>query len=41
LRVDFKGQMKDYYDMWIERCEFMQTQSLPKNWDGVFRATTK
>jgi adenylate cyclase len=41
LMADFKGQMKDYYDMWIERCEFMQTQSLPKNWDGVFRATTK
>ena len=41
LMADFKGQMKDYYEMWIERCAFMQTQSLPKDWDGIFRATTK
>ena len=41
LKEDFKGQMKGYYDMWIERCEFMMTQQLPKDWDGIFRATTK
>ena len=41
LMADFKGQMKDYYEMWIERCAFMQTQSLPKDWDGIYRATTK
>ena len=41
LMADFKGQMKGYYEMWIERCAFMQTQSLPKDWDGIFRATTK
>ena len=37
----FEGQMSGYYNMWIERCEFMKTQSLPKDWNGVFIATTK
>jgi len=37
----FEGQMKGYYDMWIERCEYMKTQDLPKDWNGVFIATTK
>ena len=37
----FDGKMKGYYDMWIERCEYMKTLSLPENWDGIFRATTK
>jgi adenylate cyclase len=41
LMADFKGQMKNYYEMWIERCEFMQTQPLPEDWDGIFRATSK
>jgi hypothetical protein len=27
--------------MWIERCEFQKTQTLPKDWDGVFIATSK
>jgi len=27
--------------MWIERCEFMKTQPLEKDWNGVFIATTK
>jgi len=27
--------------MWIERCEFMKSQKLPKDWNGVFVATTK
>ncbi len=37
----FEGQMKGYYGMWIERCEYMKTQDLPKDWNGVFIATTK
>lgn len=37
----FEGQMADYYKMWIERCEYMKTQDLPKDWNGVFIATTK
>jgi adenylate cyclase len=41
LRGQFEGKMDLYYDMWIERCEYMQTQTLPDNWDGIFIATTK
>ena len=37
----FEGQMQGYYNMWIERCEYMKTQDLPKDWNGVFIATTK
>ncbi len=37
----FDGKMKGYYKMWIERCEYMMTQDLPKDWNGVFIATTK
>ena len=37
----FEGRMANYYDMWIERCEYMKTQKLPKDWNGVFIATTK
>ena len=41
LKQDFKGQMKDYYQMWIERCEFMLTQDLPESWNGVTVAQSK
>jgi len=41
LRRHFDGKMEDYYKMWIERCEYMKTQDLPKDWNGVFIATTK
>jgi adenylate cyclase len=41
LKSEFDGQMLDYYDMWIERCEFQKTQNLPKDWSGIFIATTK
>ena len=41
LKNDFKGQMQGYYEMWIERCEYMMTQELPKDWDGVFIAQGK
>jgi adenylate cyclase len=41
LKGKFNGQIDGYYDMWIERCEYMQTQDLPESWNGVFIATTK
>ena len=41
LKTEFDGKMSDYYDMWIERCEFQQTQTLPADWNGVFIATSK
>jgi adenylate cyclase len=41
LKGQFDGKMDKYYDMWIERCEFQKTQKLPKDWNGVFIATSK
>ena len=41
LKGKFDSKMDKYYDMWIERCEYMMTQDLPKDWNGVFIATTK
>ena len=41
IKRGFDGQMEKYYDMWIERCEFMKTQDLPADWNGVFIATSK
>jgi adenylate cyclase len=41
LHGSFDGKMNSYYDMWIERCEFMQLQNLPDDWDGTFSATSK
>tara|TARA_B100000963_G_scaffold351293_1_gene362697 strand:+ start:7433 stop:9481 length:2049 start_codon:yes stop_codon:yes gene_type:complete len=41
LYNNFDGRMEGYYDMWKERCEFMKTQPLPADWNGVFVATTK
>jgi adenylate cyclase len=41
IHSHFDGQMAGYYDMWIERCEYMKTQELPDDWNGVFIATTK
>ena len=41
IRRAFDGKMEKYYDMWIERCEYMKTQTLPKDWDGIFIATSK
>jgi adenylate cyclase len=41
LKSQFEGKMSGYYDMWIERCEYMKTQDLPKDWDGVHIAATK
>ena len=41
LHDHFDHKMKGYYDMWIERCEYMKTQDLPSDWNGVHIATTK
>jgi adenylate cyclase len=41
LKGAFDSQMDSYYDMWIERCDYMKNQSLPSDWNGVFVATTK
>jgi len=41
LKGEFDGKMDKYYEMWIERCEYMLTQDLPADWNGVFIATTK
>jgi adenylate cyclase len=41
LHGHFDGKMSKYYDMWIERCEYMKTQDLPSDWDGIFVATSK
>jgi adenylate cyclase len=37
----FDGQMDHSYELWIERCKDMKRAKLPKNWDGIYRATTK
>ena len=41
LQDAFEGEMQGYYKMWMERCEFMKTQVLPSDWNGVHIATTK
>jgi adenylate cyclase len=41
LHDHFDHKLEGYYDMWIERCEYMKTQNLPADWNGVFIATTK
>jgi adenylate cyclase len=41
LKGSFHGIMDHYYELWIERCEEMKKMSLPEDWDGVYRATSK
>jgi adenylate cyclase len=41
LKPQFEGKLEGYYDMWIERCEYMLTQKLPKDWDGIFHTNSK
>ena len=41
IYTSFDNKMEKYYDMWIERCEYMKTQDLPSDWDGIFVATSK
>jgi hypothetical protein len=41
LENAFKGELKEYYKMMEERIEELRNAKLPKNWDGVYRATSK
>jgi len=41
LQSEFGGQMKDYYQIWIQRCLELMDKDLPSDWDGIFRATSK
>jgi len=41
LRGRWAGSMDHYYDAWVERCWEMKNAKLPKDWDGIFRATSK
>lgn len=41
LMGEFDGQMDHSYELWIERCKEMKTHDLPKDWDGIYRATSK
>jgi adenylate cyclase len=41
LKGRFNGTMDHYYELWIERCEEMKKRRLPKDWDGVYHATSK
>jgi hypothetical protein len=34
-------ELKKYYEMMIERMLQLCTQNLDKDWDGVYRATSK
>ena len=37
----FDGQMDHSYELWIERCKEMKNVRLSKDWDGIYRATSK
>ena len=41
LTGEFGGQMDHYYEAILERIKELQDADLPKDWDGVFRATSK
>ena len=41
LMGEFDEQMDHSYELWIERCEYMKSMKLPKDWDGIYRATSK
>ena len=41
LRNAFKGELNEYYAMMEERIEELRNANLPKDWDGVYRATSK
>lgn len=38
---EFDGQMNHYYEIWKDRCREMKSRKLPKDWDGVYHATSK
>ena len=37
----FEGEMKEYYQMMVERIEEYKANPLPKDWDGVYRTNSK
>jgi adenylate cyclase len=41
LMGEFDGQMDHSYELWIDRCKEMKGRKLPKDWDGIYRATSK
>jgi adenylate cyclase len=41
LENAFDGEMKEYYHMMMERVEEFKQNPPPKDWDGVYRATSK
>ena len=41
LRDSFGGALTQYYDMMEKRIDQLEGADLPKDWDGVYRATTK
>ena len=41
LRDEFNGMLTNYYDIMKERIIELKETDLPKDWDGVYRATTK
>jgi len=41
LKGAFGGFMDHYYEIWIDRCKEMKEKTLPADWDGVYRATSK
>jgi adenylate cyclase len=41
LEGAFKGELKDYYDMMLERVAEFRKNPPPADWDGVYRATSK
>lgn len=41
LKGAFKGELNDYYEMMRERIDELRNENLSKNWDGVYRATSK
>lgn len=41
LKGNFDNQMDDYYEIWLQRINYMRNAELPVDWDGVFRAKDK
>ena len=42
LKGSFNGELDYYYDMMIQRIDsYADDQSFPKDWDGIYRATSK
>ena len=41
LENAFDGDMKEYYEMMLERVEEYKRNPLPADWDGIFRTNTK